>query len=324
MLEALGYKVEDLVPYIDWNYFFFAWGIPARFASAAGVHDCPACRAAWLGGFSSEERGAAAEAQKLMDEARCLLGGWRDRQCTAAFALLPAWSEGNDIWVWRDECGSGVSHNAGAMRLPMLRQQMPGANGCCLSLADYISPVQPAASSDVRNLPPENVIGLFAASFCEADAAVEAEDEEKYGQMLCQTLKDRLAEATAEKLHEDVRRIYWAYAPEERLVMPELFAAKYRGIRPAVGYPSLPDQSIIFLIDRLLPFSLVGVRLTENGMMHPHASVAGLMLSHPAAEYFSVGRIDRNQLEDYAARRGMTSRELRKYFFRTLAQGESG
>lgn len=324
MLEALGYKVEDLVPYIDWNYFFFAWGIPARFASAAGVHDCPACRAAWLGGFSFEERNRAAEAQKLMDEARGLLGVWRDRQCAAAFALLPAWSEGNDICVLPAEGSRGVSHNAGPIRLPMLRQQVPGANGCCLSLADYISPVQPAASSDVRSLPPENVLGLFAASFCEADADSEAEDEEKYGQMLCQTLKDRLAEATAEKLHEDVRRIYWAYAPEERLAMPELFAAKYRGIRPAVGYPSLPDQSIIFLIDRLLPFSQIGVRLTENGMMQPHASVAGLMLSHPAAEYFSVGRIDACQMENYAERRGMTSRELRKYFFRTLAQGESG
>ncbi len=317
MLEALGYKVEDLVPYIDWNYFFFAWGIPARFATAAGVHDCPACRAAWLGGFSPEERGAAAEAQKLMDEARGLLGAWRERQCAAAFALLPAWSEGNDICVLPAEGSRGVSHNAGPMRLPMLRQQVPGANGCCLSLADYISPAQPA-SSDVRALPPENVLGLFAASVREGDAAAEAEDEEKYGQMLCQTLKDRLAEAAAEKMHEDVRRVYWAYAPDERLDMADLFAANYRGIRPAVGYPSLPDQSIIFLFDRLLPFSLVGVRLTENGMMHPHASVAGLMLSHPAAEYFSVGRIDRHQLEDYAARRGMTLESLQKFFCRTL------
>ena len=318
MLKALGYKVEDLVPYIDWNYFFFAWGIPARFASAASVHDCPACSAAWLCGFSPEERGQAAEAQKLMDEARCLLGAWRDRQCAAVFALLPAWSEGNDICVLPAEGSSGVSHNAGPVRLPMLRQQVPGANGCCLSLADYISPVQPA-DADVRDLQPENVLGLFAASFCEADAAAEAEDEEKYGQMLCQTLKDRLAEATAEKLHEDVRRIYWAYAPEERLVMPELFAAKYRGIRPAVGYPSLPDQSIIFLIDRLLPFSQIGVRLTENGMMQPHASVAGLMFSHPAAEYFSVGRIDASQLADYAARRGMAQEQLRKFFFRNIS-----
>lgn len=319
MLEALGYKVEDLVPYIDWNYFFFAWGIPARFATAAGVHDCPACRAAWLGGFSPEERGRAAEAQKLMDEARGLLGAWRDRQCAAVFALLPAWSEGNDICVLPAEGSSGVSHNAGPVRLPMLRQQVPGANGCCLSLADYISPVQPATSSDVRNLPPENVLGLFSTSFCEADEDSEAEDEEKYGQMLCQTLKDRLAEATAEKLHEDVRRIYWAYALEERLAMPELFAAKYRGIRPAVGYPSLPDQSIIFLIDRLLPFSQIGVRLTENGMMQPHASVAGLMFSHPRAEYFSVGQIDGSQLADYAARRGMAQEQLRKYFFRNIS-----
>ncbi|MGN1241758.1 MAG: vitamin B12 dependent-methionine synthase activation domain-containing protein [Alloprevotella sp.] len=319
MTQTLCYKAEELIPYIDWSYFLFAWGLPARFASVAAACDCPACRAAWLNAYAPEERSAAVEAQNLMDEARRLLGVWRDRQCAAAFALLPAWSEGNDICVLPSEGQGGDA----PMRLPMLRRQVPDANGCCLSLADYISPAQPA-SSDVRALPPENVLGLFAASVREGDAAAEAEDEEKYGQMLCQTLKDRLAEAAAEKLHEDVRRVYWAYAPEERLNKADLFAANYRGIRPAVGYPSLPDQSIIFLFDRLLPFSLVGVRLTENGMMHPHASVAGLMLSHPAAEYFSVGQIDRNQLEDYAARRGMISRELRKYFFRTLAQGESG
>ena len=319
MTKTLCYKAEELIPYIDWSYFLFAWGLPARFASVAAACDCPACRAAWLNAYAPEERGAAAEAQKLMDEARRLLGVWRDRQCAAAFALLPAWSEGNDICVLPSE-GQGVDV---PMRLPMLRRQVPDANGCCLSLADYISPAPPA-SSDVRALPPENVLGLFVASVREGDAAAEAEDEEKYGQMLCQTLKDRLAEAAAEKMHEDVRRVYWAYAPDEWLNKADLFAANYRGIRPAVGYPSLPDQSIIFLFDRLLPFSLVGVRLTENGMMQPHASVAGLMLSHPAAEYFSVGRIDACQMEDYAERRGMTSRELRKYFFRTLAQGESG
>ena len=319
MTQTLCYKAEELIPYIDWSYFLFAWGLPARFASVAAACDCPACRAAWLNAYAPEERGVAAEAQKLMDEARRLLGVWRDRQCAAAFALLPAWSEGNDICVLSSEGQGGDV----PMRLPMLRRQVPDANGCCLSLADYISPAQPA-SSDARALPPENVLGLFVASVREGDAAAEAEDEEKYGQMLCQTLKDRLAEAAAEKMHEDVRRVYWAYAPDEWLNKADLFAANYRGIRPAVGYPSLPDQSIIFLFDRLLPFSLVGVRLTENGMMQPHASVAGLMLSHPAAEYFSVVQIDRNQLEDYAARRGMTSRELRKYFFRTLAQGESG
>ncbi|MCI6823537.1 MAG: 5-methyltetrahydrofolate--homocysteine methyltransferase [Bacteroidales bacterium] len=314
MTQTLCYKAEELIPYIDWSYFLFAWGIPARFASAAGVHDCPACRAAWLGGFSSEERGQAAEAQKLMDEARGLLGVWRDRQCVVAFALLPAWSEGNDICVLPSEGQGGDV----PMRLPMLRRQVPDANGCCLSLADYISPAPPA-SSDVRALPPENVLGLFAASVREGDAGVEAEDEEKYGQMLCQTLKDRLAEAAAEKMHEDVRRVYWAYAPDERLDMADLFAANYRGIRPAVGYPSLPDQSIIFLIDSLLPFSQIGVRLTENGMMQPHASVAGLMFSHPAAEYFSVGQIDGSQLADYAARRGMAQEQLRKYFFRNIS-----
>lgn len=314
MTKTLCYKAEELIPYIDWSYFLFAWGLPARFASVAAACDCPACRAAWLNAYAPEERGAAAEAQKLMEEARRLLGVWRDRQCAAAFALLPAWSEGNDIYVLPSEGQGGDV----PMRLPMLRRQVPDTKGCCLSLADYISPAQPA-SSDVRALPPENVLGLFAASVRETDAAAEAEDEEKYGQMLCQTLKDRLAEAAAEKMHEDVRRVSWAYSPDERLSMADLFAANYRGIRPAVGYPSLPDQSIIFLIDRLLHFSQIGVRLTENGMMQPHASVAGLMFSHPAAEYFSVGQIDGSQLADYAARRGMAQEQLRKYFFRNIS-----
>ena len=123
--------------------------------------------------------------------------------------------------------------------------------------------------------------------------------------MLAQTLADRVAEATAEKMHEEVRRQYWGYAPDEHLDIDQLHREEYQGIRPAVGYPSLPDTSVNFLLDRLLDMKSIGIRLTEHGAMRPHASVSGLMFAHPAARYFDLGPIGIDQLEDYARRRGI-------------------
>jgi cobalamin-dependent methionine synthase I len=131
--------------------------------------------------------------------------------------------------------------------------------------------------------------------------------------MLAQTLADRLAEATAENLHEEVRKHQWGYAPAESLSMKQLHNEEFQGIRPAVGYPSLPDQSVNFILDDLLDMKQIGIRLTENGMMMPHASVSGLMLAHPASRYFSVGKIDEEQLKDYASRRGMPMDEMRRF-----------
>ena len=122
-----------------------------------------------------------------------------------------------------------------------------------------------------------------------------------------------LAEAAAERLHQQVRTTLWGYAPQEQLTMDELHAEKFQGIRPAVGYPSLPDVSINFLIDRLISFESIGVTLTEHGMMQPHASVSGLMFSHPKAHYFSIGEISEEQLQDYARRRNLPADALRKY-----------
>ena len=130
---------------------------------------------------------------------------------------------------------------------------------------------------------------------------------------MVQTLADRLAEATAEKMHETVRKEIWAYAPDENLIIRQLHNEEYQGIRPAVGYPSLPDQSVNFLLDELLDMQQIGIRLTENGMMQPHASVSGLMFAHPASRYFSIGKIDEQQLNDYAIRRGISPDEMRKF-----------
>ena len=128
----------------------------------------------------------------------------------------------------------------------------------------------------------------------------------------------KLAEATAERMHEEVRRKYWGYAPEEQLSVEELLTEKFTGIRPAVGYPSLPDQSINFLLSDWLGFERIGIRLTENGAMKPHASVSGLMLAHPAARYFTVGKIGNDQLEDYARRRGLPVETMRKFLAANL------
>jgi len=135
---------------------------------------------------------------------------------------------------------------------------------------------------------------------------------------LSKLFSDRLAEAATEKMYEYVRKEVWGYAKDENLSIEDLLVEKYQGIRPAVGYPSLPDQSVNFLLDELLDMKRIGISLTENGAMYPHASVCGLMFSHPASEYFSVGKIGEDQLEDYARRRNKSVAEIRKFLAANL------
>jgi cobalamin-dependent methionine synthase I len=143
-------------------------------------------------------------------------------------------------------------------------------------------------------------------------------DHDTYQKMMVQLLADRLAEATAERMHEEVRKNYWGYAPDEQLTMQELHIEKFQGIRPAVGYPSLPDTSLNFVIDELIGLRQVGIRLTESGAMKPHASVSGLMMAHPQAHYFAVGKIGNDQLADYARRRGLPVEVMRKFLSANL------
>lgn len=233
--------------------------------------------------------------QELRNEAEQMLADMEGKYHTrAVFALCEANSEGDDIIV-------------NGTRVPMLRQQkvIPGKPNLCL--ADFIRP----ASSGIKD-----AIGLFATF---VDAAFTSNNEEDpYQRMLSQTLADRLAEATAEKFHEDVRKKYWGYAPDEHLTLMEIFAEKYQGIRPAVGYPSIPDTSMNFLLYDLLDMMGIGIKLTESGMMVPHASVSGFMFAHPQSRYFDLGKIDDEQLEDYARRRNLPIETLRKYLASTL------
>ena len=284
------YRIHEVSEYINWVYFFHAWGFQPRYAAIANIHGCDACRALWLANFPENERAKAAEAMQLFKEANRMLSRLdKDYQTHAIFRLMEANSEENDIWL------EGV-------RFPLLRQQTVKEGEPYLCLSDFIRPM----SSGIKDR-----IGLFATSV-DADMQNLFSDD-NYQQLLVQTLADRLAEATAEKMHETVRKEIWAYAPDEDLSIRQLHNEEYQGIRPAVGYPSLPDQSVNFLLDELLDMQQIGIRLTENGMMQPHASVSGLMLAHPASRYFSIGKIDEQQLNDYAIRRGISPDEMRKF-----------
>lgn len=258
----IDYDISDVAPYINWDYFYFAWG----------MHGKP-----------------EAERQQLRREAEDTLVRLQGHYRTHALLLLAeAHSDGDDILVQ-------------GTRIAFLRQQQPDSD--CLCLADFI----PAA--DAR-------IGIFATT---VDLGLETDfDHDTYEKMLVQLLADRLAEATAERLHEEVRKTLWGYAPDEQLTMQELHAEKFQGIRPAIGYPSLPDTSLNFVIDQLLNLRQIGIRLTESGAMKPHASVSGFMFDNPKARYFAIGKIGDDQLADYARRRGLPVEVMRKFLAANL------
>lgn len=287
----LSFSVHEVAPYISWVYFFHAWGFQPRFAAIANIHGCDSCRASWLTGFPEEERPKAAEAMQLFKEANRMLNLLdRDFKVHTLFRLCDANADGDNLIL------DGIT-------FPLLRQQAKKREGGpFLCLSDFVRPLSTGIT---------DTVGAFASSI---DADMQAlYEQDPYKHLLVQTLSDRLAEAATEKMHEHVRKVAWGYAPDENLTLAELLVEAYQGIRPAVGYPSLPDQSVNFLLNELLDMKQIGITLTENGAMHPHASVCGLIFAHPAAEYFAVGKIGEDQLTDYARRRGMTIAEMRKF-----------
>ena len=291
-----------VVPYINWSYFFHAWGFPARFGAVALLPDSDSRRATWVSSFAPQDRERASEAATLFVEAQRHLQHYAPQyQSHFRFLLADCHAEEDDV-VLDDVDADKVADASGTVsaRLCFLRQQQSPY----LCLSDFISPEH-------------DRIGLFVAS---VDAAFEQVgcDTDEYRHLMAQTLADRLAESTVEQAHEHIRKQVWAYAPDERLSITDLFAERFAGIRPAVGYPSLPDQSLNFDLDRWLDFASIGVSLTESGAMRPHASVSGLMLAHPQAHYFSIGPIGEDQLSDYARRRGRCVAQLRPYLAANL------
>lgn len=264
------YSISELTPFINWLYFYHAWG---------------------LSGKPREDK------EKMKQEALQMLASWEEKYHThAIFRLFEVCSEGDDLIFFLSEK---------KLRFPMLRQQHPSAPGePNLCLADFIRPL----SQGIRDQ-----VGVFCTSV--DGTIIDEYSHDDYLNMMAQTLSDRLAEATAEKLHEEVRkdRAYWGYAPDENLTVEQQHREEYQGIRPAIGYPSLPDTSANFLIDQLIDMKQAGIRLTETGMMTPHASVSGFMFAHPKSHYFELGKIGDDQLRDYARRRGVPVELMRRF-----------
>ena len=290
------YPIHEVIGYINWTYFFHAWGFPPRFASIANVHGCDSCRALWLASFPVEERAQAAEAMQLFKEAERMLYSLNGQFSTYAICrLCEANADGDDLLLDN-------------LRLPLLRQQTNAdSDAPFLCLSDFVRPL----ASGVKDC-----VGVFATTIDKQMLTLFTNDP--YKNLLVQTLADRLAEATAEVLHQHVRCEMWGYAPDECLTVAQLHREEFQGIRPAVGYPSLPDQSVNFILDELLEMKHIGISLTEHGAMSPHASVSGLMIAHPAAHYFAVGRISHEQLSDYAIRRGLPEKKMQVFLANIL------
>jgi 5-methyltetrahydrofolate--homocysteine methyltransferase len=286
--------LAEIVPYIDWSPFFMAWELPGKYPAIL------------------DDARTGPEARKLFADAQALLRRVvEQKQLTAhaVYGFWPANAAGDDILVYTDE-----SRTAEAARLPMLRQQWEREGQTTFRcLADYLAP----AGSGIADY-----LGAFAVT-----AGVGLEElvkqfkqaHDDYSAILIEALADRLAEALAEMLHERARRD-WGYGQRERLSKEDLIAEKYRGIRPAAGYPSCPDHSEKATLWRLLDAEQsAGIRLTESYAMWPAASVSGLYFSHPDARYFAVDLITREQVEDYARRKGMPLKEVERWLAPNLA-----
>ena len=280
-------SLEDLEKYIDWTFFFSTWELKGKFPKI----------------FESPKYGEAA--RELFENGQTLLRRIIDEKLLTprgVYGFWPAASDGDDIVLFE-----GESRSEERVRFNLLRQQAEIADGKPnRSLADFIA----SSNGDLRDY-----LGAFAVtSGAETNelAAGFEKDLDDYNAIMTKALADRLAEAFAEYLHERARR-EWGYGNDESLEPGDLIAEKYRGIRPAFGYSACPDHTEKRKLFDLLDAPSVGIELTENFAMLPGASVSGLYFAHPEAHYFTVGRIDLDQVSDYAKRKKMTVEEVERW-----------
>jgi 5-methyltetrahydrofolate--homocysteine methyltransferase len=282
------YPVAELIDFIDWTPFFATWELSGKFPAI--LDDAK---------FGRVARSLFEDAHAMLDKIvaeRWLTAG-------AAFGFWPAQAQGDDILVFGDEArGEPVA------TLHALRQQLAKRAGRHnVALSDFIAP---------REAGVKDYIGAFAVTAGIGEDVIaerfkRANDD--YSAILVKALADRVAEAFAERLHQRVRKEFWGYAPDEALSGAELIAEKYCGIRPAPGYPAQPDHTEKGTLFRLLDVERIGMKLTESFAMWPGAAVCGLYFSHPQSAYFGVGKIERDQVEDYARRKGWSVAEAERW-----------
>ncbi len=280
--------LSELVPYIDWSPFFLTWELKGKYPRIF------------------EDPTVGPEARKLYDDARSLLDEIVAKKlltAKAAYGFWPAASVGDDVALYSDE-----AREHEITRFHFLRQQWERkGQESFFSLADFIAPPESGC---------EDYLGAFAVTTglgCDELAAKFDKDHDDYNSIMTKALADRLAEAFAEYLHRQAR-IDWGYGGEEKLSTADLVDEKYRGIRPAAGYPACPDHTEKrILFDLLDAQERTGIRLTESYAMWPAASVSGLYFAHPQSRYFTVDRIARDQAENYARRKGMPLAEIERW-----------
>ncbi|HZL61906.1 MAG TPA: methionine synthase, partial [Pseudolabrys sp.] len=284
----VDYPVAELVDFIDWTPFFQTWELNGKFPAIL------------------DDAKLGKVARSLYEDARAMLDkivAERWFTASAALGFWPANAQGDDILVFADE-----TRDQPLATLHTLRQQLSKRAGRFNeALSDFVAP---------RNSGLNDYVGAFivTAGIGEDDVAERfkrANDD--YSAIMVKALADRLAEAFAERLHQRVRREFWGYASDEALKTEDLIAEKYRGIRPAPGYPAQPDHTEKGTLFRLLQAERIGVNLTESFAMWPGAAVCGLYFSHPQSHYFGVGKIEHDQVEDYAKRKGWSVAETEKW-----------
>ncbi len=272
-------RIDEAAKLINWRQFMTVWQIDASMASVADIDGCDHCRALWLANMPEEKRKKAAEAMQLHKEAMRLIHSWNEKYKTlsARIATLDARRDGDDIIALTD---GGVQ-----LKFPTLRSQRSESGKPSVAIADFIA--APPATDRIT---------LFAVTVGKAIRDEIDNCPNEYSRLLSQALADRLAEAATEWLHRKVNGGL--------------------GIRPAIGYQSLPDQSLIFVADNALHYDEIGIELTENGAMYPQASTTGMIIHRPDAEYFTVGTIGADQFEDYCHRRGIPEARMQAFLKR--------
>ena len=289
--------LDELTPYIDWTFFFAAWELKGRFPA---ILDDP-------------ERGAAA--RELYAQATELLGeivAGRRLTARGVYGFWPANADGDDLVLY-DPSADAAEPETELVRFNLLRQQEAfGAGRPHRSLADFVAPRGRGLTDHVGGF--AVTAGIGAADL----VRVYEQDNDDYRAIMVKALADRLVEAFAEWLHARVRR-EWGYARGESLAPEDLLAGRYRGIRPAFGYPACPDHSEKFKLFELLGAADAGITLTESAAMAPAASVSGLYFAHPEARYFNVGRLGRDQVTSYAARKGVDVATAERWLTPNLA-----
>ena len=282
VVDFFDFPLEKLIPYIDWSFFLYTWDIRGRY---------PAILEDPLKG--PEAKILIRDAEEMLNE--IIENKWLKANGLAG--IFPASSDRDDILVYDPEDPSKMLERFYFLRNQ--EQKETGAPNLCLS--DFIAPEQSGY---------KDYLGFFAATAgigCDEKSKEFTDQNDDYRSLMLKVLADRLAEAFAEWLHEHVRKELWGYAPQEDLKTEELLKEVYRGIRPAIGYPSCPDHEDKLALFRLLdPEKRTGIELTETLAMHPGASVAGLYFAHPDSKYFQVGRVGEDQIKDYARRRGIS------------------